>query len=192
MNIYDFDYLSIDGQKVSMSKYKGKVILIVNVASKCGLTHHYKGLQELQDKYKSKGFEVIGFPCNQFGGQEPLSEKEISEFCSLEYNINFDMSSKVDVRDTGTDDTADLYVRKGTAIPLFKFLTEQKGFVYDPNDGSRLGTIFKNLYKDTITDDQIKWNFTKFLIDQNGNVVKRFEPAVEPKDIEPDIKKLLG
>lgn len=191
MSIYNFDYTSIDGQKVSMEKYKGRVLVIVNVASKCGLTPHYKGLQELYDKYHDKGLDILAFPCNQFGGQEPLSEKEIADFCTTEYKVTFEKSSKVEVRETGSTVNKDLPVYSGTPTPLYKYLTEQKPYVHDPNDKGKLATIFNELYGTSITDNQIKWNFTKFLIDRQGNVVERFEPAVEPANMESAIQKLL-
>jgi len=180
MTIYDYEYTSIENQPVKMSEYKGKVILIVNTASKCGFTHQYKGLEDLYKNYQEKGFTVIGFPCNQFMEQEPGTEQEIAEFCSLRYGVTFPLSAKVDVREE-------------TAIPLYKYLTEQKGF-----EGMGKGLkakafekMLKAKYKEGYKDSQIKWNFTKFLIDREGNVVGRYEPTVEPEAIAEDIEKLL-
>lgn len=158
MNIYDFEVKTIDGKTISMSQYKGKVLLIVNVASKCGFTKQYEGLENLFEKYKDKDFMVLGFPSNQFANQEPESDDKIKEFCSLTYDVKFDMFSKIDVN--GEKES-----------PLYTFLkSSQKGI---------LGT------------EDIKWNFTKFLVDKNGNVVDRFAPTTTPESIEKDILKLL-
>jgi glutathione peroxidase len=180
MAIYNYEYTSIENANVPMSNYQGKVLLIVNTASKCGFTPQYKGLEELYQQYKDNGFEVIGFPCNQFMEQEPGTETDIAEFCSVRYGVTFPLSKKVDVRDE-------------TAIPLYKYLTSQKGF-----EGFGKGVkakamemMLKGRYKDSYADSQVKWNFTKFLIDRDGNVVARYEPTVEPKDMKADIEKLL-
>ena len=158
MSIYDIEVKDINGKVVSMSKYKDKVMLIVNVASKCGFTNQYEGLEELHKKYSNKGLAVLGFPCNQFLSQEPGTEEQIKEFCSLTYGVEFDMFSKIDVNGENTH-------------PLYKFLKE--------NSKGVLGT------------EAIKWNFTKFLVDKNGNVVKRYAPSTTPKEIEADIINLL-
>ena len=155
--IYDFSVKTIDGQEQSLSHYKGNVVLIVNVASKCGFTPQYKGLQELYNKYKNQGFVVLGFPCNQFLSQEPGTNDEIKHFCSINYGITFPMFDKIDVNGD-------------TAHPLYKYLTSAKG-----------GFI----------TDSIKWNFTKFLVDRKGMVVKRYPPQTAPENMEEDIKKLL-
>jgi glutathione peroxidase len=180
MSIYNYEYISIEHKPVPMSDYRGNVLLIVNTASKCGFTPQYKGLQELYQSYKDRGFTVIGFPCNQFLEQEPGSEQEISEFCSLRYGVTFPLSQKVDVRDEN-------------AIPLYQYLTEQKGFqgFGKGMKAKSLELMLKAKYKDGFSDPQIKWNFTKFLIDREGNVVSRYEPTVEPKEITGDIEKLL-
>ncbi len=180
MSVYDYDYTSIEGKPVKMADYAGKVILIVNTASKCGFAPQFKGLEELYKKYKEQGFEVIGFPCNQFMDQEPGDEQAVSEFCSVRYGVTFPLSSKVDVRED-------------SAIPLYKYLTSQKGFT---GMGKGLKTkafemMMKAKYKSGYKDDQVKWNFTKFLIDRKGEVIARFEPVVEPIDIDADIQKLL-
>ncbi len=158
MSIYDIEVKDINGKVVSMSKYKNKVMLIVNVASKCGFTNQYEGLEELHKKYSNKGLAVLGFPCNQFLSQEPGTEEQIKEFCSLTYGVEFDMFSKIDVNGENTH-------------PLYKFLKE--------NSKGVLGT------------EAIKWNFTKFLVDKNGNVVKRYATSTTPKEIEADIINLL-
>lgn len=158
MSIYDFNVKTIDGEEVSMSKYKGKVLLIVNVASKCGFTSQYEGLENLFEKYKNEDFMVLGFPSNQFANQEPESNDKIKEFCSLTYEVKFDMFSKIDVN--GENEA-----------PLYKFLkSNQKGI---------LGT------------EDIKWNFTKFLVDKNGVIVDRYGSVTTPESIEKDIINLL-
>ncbi len=158
MSIYNIEVKTIDGETIKLEKYKNKVMLIVNVASKCGFTNQYEGLEKLHETYGTKGLAVLGFPCNQFLSQEPGDEKEIKEFCSLTYGVKFDMFSKIDVNGDNTH-------------PLYKLLKEDSsGF---------LGT------------DIIKWNFTKFLVDKKGKVIKRYAPSTEPKEIESDIKELL-
>ena len=158
MNIYDFNVKTIDGQEISMSKYKGKVLLIVNVASKCGFTSQYEGLEKLFEKYKNEDFMILGFPSNQFANQEPESNEKIKEFCSLTYDVKFDMFAKVDVN--GENEA-----------PIYKFLkSNQKGI---------LGT------------ENIKWNFTKFLVDKEGNILDRYASTTTPESIEKDIIKLL-
>ena len=158
MNIYDFTVKDSKGNDVSLSKYKGKVLLIVNTATGCGFTPQYEGLEKLYKEYKDKGFEVLDFPCNQFLNQAPGSDEEINSFCTLKYDTTFPRFKKIDVNGEN-------------AIPLYKWLKEQKGGIF----GSA-----------------IKWNFTKFLVDREGNVVKRFAPATPPLKIEEDIKKLLS
>jgi glutathione peroxidase len=148
-SVYDFALNSIDGAPAPLSAYKGKVVLLVNVASKCGYTPQYAGLEKLYEKYKDKGFLIVGVPANNFGAQEPGTNEEIKSFCSRTYNVTFPLMSKVSVK--GADQT-----------PLYQFLTDK---------GSKTG-------------GEIKWNFTKFLIDKNGNVVGRFEPAVTPEAAE--------
>ena len=158
MKFYDFKARKMNGQEVSMNEYEGKVILVVNTASKCGLTPQFKELQEIYEEYKSKGLEILGFPCNQFAKQDSGSNEEIHEFCQLNYGVSFNMFEKIDVN--GKD-----------AHPLYKYLKDEaKGL----------------LSKD------IKWNFTKFLIDRNGNVTKRYAPTVSPLKIKTDIEKLLN
>ena len=180
MSIYDYAYTSIEGNPVSMSQYKGKVVLIVNTASKCGFAPQYEGLETLYQRYRDQGFEVIGFPCNQFMDQEPGDEAAISEFCSVRYGVTFPMSAKADVR--GDD-----------AIPLFRYLTEQKGFegMGKGIKNKAFDMMLKARYKDGYKDSQVKWNFTKFLVDRQGEVAARFEPVVEPADIAVHIGKLL-
>ena len=155
-----YDYKVDDSQKnpVSLSDYKGKTLLIVNVASKCGLTPQYKGLQELYSKYSNKDFEILAFPCNQFGAQEPGSNEEIKEFCDINFNVSFKIFDKINVNGS-------------SASPLFKHL--------------------KNEAKGVMGSEAIKWNFTKFLIDNNGSVVKRYSPQTTPDKIDEDLSKIL-
>lgn len=148
-SVYEFTVKDIKGNDLSLSKYKGKVLLIVNVASKCGYTRQYSGLQNIYEKYKDKGFEILAFPCNDFGGQEPGSNEEIAEFCSVNFNVTFPIFDKVKV--LGDDKS-----------PLFKFLTDR----IQSNSGD------------------INWNFEKFLISKNGNIVNRFKSSVEPESEE--------
>lgn len=157
MTVFDFDVKAIDGKIVPLRTYEGKVLLIVNVASQCGFTPQYEGLERLFETYKDRGFVVLGFPCNQFGGQEPGDEAEIKNFCELKYNVTFPLFSKIDVNGPNTD-------------PLYAFLkSEEKGL---------LGT------------EGIKWNFTKFLIDKTGKVLKRIAPQVDPMSLSKEISTL--
>lgn len=156
--VYDFSATSIEGQPVELSSYKDKVLLIVNTASQCGFTSQYQGLQALYDKYASKGVEVLGFPCNQFGAQEPGSAADIQSFCEKRFGVSFPLFEKIDVNGAN-------------AHPLYQFLTKSAPGI--------LGT------------EGIKWNFTKFLVDGSGKVIKRYASATEPKDIERDIDALL-
>ena len=158
MSVYDFSVETIKGEKTNLDTYKGDVLLIVNTASKCGFTPQYKGLQSIYESHKEQGLSVLGFPCNQFGGQEPGSSDEIMEFCELNYGVNFPMFAKVDVNGDG-------------AHPLFKYLAAEAPGIL----GSKA----------------IKWNFTKFLVDRNGQVVKRFAPTDKPETIEKHIQELL-
>ncbi len=159
MSLYDFNVKNIDGKEISLSEYKGKVLLIVNVASECGFTPQYEGLEKLYQEYKAQGFMVLGFPSNQFGSQESASDEKIKFFCTGTYDVHFDMFSKIEVN--GDD-----------ASPLYKYLKDEQG--------GFLGM------------DSIKWNFTKFLVDRDGNVVDRFAPSTKPSNIKEDIEKLLA
>ena len=150
-SVYDFTLSSIDGAATPLSSFKGKVVLLVNVASKCGFTPQYAGLEKLYETYKDKGFVIVGVPANNFGKQEPGTNEEIKTFCNRNYNVTFPMMSKVSVK--GEDTT-----------PLYQYLTDKSA---NPTTGG-----------------EIKWNFTKFLIDKKGNVINRFEPAVTPEAAE--------
>ena len=181
MSIYDFEYTSIEGKQVSLKDYEGKVLLIVNTASKCGFTPQYEGLEELYKTYGEQGLVVLGFPCNQFAEQEPGGSEQIQEFCKLRYGVTFPLSQKVDVRGE-------------TAVPLFKHLCAQKGYegLGKGMKAAALNSMFKKIYgKDGAKDDQVKWNFTKFLVDREGNVVGRFEPTVEPEKMKSAIEACL-
>ncbi|MDO5291584.1 MAG: glutathione peroxidase [bacterium] len=158
MAFYDYSAVKMNGQEVKMEEYKGKVVMVVNTASKCGLTPQLEGLEELYKKYGDKGLVILGFPCNQFASQDPGDNKEISEFCLINYGVTFDMFQKIDVNGEN-------------AHPLYKFLKEQAK-----------GTL----------GNKIKWNFTKFLIDTKGNVVKRYAPTTKPQSIEKEIEQLLA
>lgn len=157
-SIYDFEVNTISGKQAPLESYKGKVLLIVNTASKCGFTPQFTGLEALYSELHEEGLEILGFPCNQFLKQDPGSDSEISEFCSLNYGVTFPMFSKIEVNGDNTH-------------PLYQYLkTEAKGLM-----GS----------------EKIKWNFTKFLVNRNGEVIKRYAPNTEPKAIAADIKALL-
>lgn len=157
MKIYDFKVRNAKGVEVPMTEYQGKVLLIVNTATGCGFTPQYEGLQNLYDKYREKGLEILDFPCNQFGHQAPGTVEEIQEFCTLKYKTTFPLFAKVDVNGKDAD-------------PLFVYLKQQQG--------GFLG-------------NDIKWNFTKFLVSRDGTVVERYAPVTKPEKIESDILKLL-
>ncbi|OPX46021.1 hydroperoxy fatty acid reductase gpx1 [Ruminiclostridium hungatei] len=181
MNIYDFKAKTIDGREISLDKYKDKVVIIVNTASKCGFTPQYEDLQKLYDKYRDRGVEILGFPSNQFAGQEPGSDEDINNFCTLNYGVDFQMFSKLEVRGPN-------------AHPLFEYLTGQapfKGFDMTHSLGKKLKGLLEEKFSETLSGDSIKWNFTKFLIDRNGNVAGRYEPTTSPLDMEGEIEKLL-
>ncbi|BBI33117.1 glutathione peroxidase [Cohnella abietis] len=154
MSIYSFTTNKPNGDQVDLSSYKDKVLLFVNTASECGYTPQYTDLQGLYDTYGEKGLVVLGFPCNQFGGQEPGTSTEVEAFCSLNFGVTFPLFNKIDVNGPDAD-------------PIFQYLTEKTG-------------------------GEIKWNFTKFLVDRQGEVIKQYDSSVKPLDIAPDIEKLLG
>ena len=158
MSVYEYSAKTIKGEEVSLSQYEDKVLVIVNTASKCGFTPQYKELQALYEEMKDQGVEVLGFPCNQFGGQEPGSANDIEQFCELNYGVSFPMFDKVDVKGEH-------------AHPLFTYLAEEAPGV----SGSKT----------------IKWNFTKFLVNRQGEVIKRYAPQTAPKDIKKDIEELI-
>lgn len=182
MKFYDFYAKSIDEDMVTFDKFEGKVVLIANTASKCGFTPQYEELQKLYTKYNGEGFEVLGFPCNQFEGQEPGQNSEVKNFCTVNYGVTFPLFEKIDVRGKN-------------AHPIFRYLIEKapfKGFDLESMNGKLVYQILQEKYPELLVGDSIKWNFTKFLIDRKGNVVKRYESTVSPMDIEDDIKQLLN
>jgi len=156
-DIFEFEVKKLNGESISLKEFEGKTIVIVNTASKCGLTPQYKGLEYLNKKYKDKGLVILGFPCNQFGQQEKGTAEEISEFCEINYGVSFPMFDKVEVNGTN-------------AHPVFKYLK------------SKLRGVFGS---------KIKWNFTKFIIDKDGNPVKRFAPTTKPEKMESYLQKIL-
>lgn len=175
--IYDFKVKNTQGDLVSLSEYKGKVLLIVNTATKCGLTPQYEELQKLYEKYQDQGFEILDFPSNQFLGQAPGTDEEIGAFCSLNYGTTFPRFSKIDVNGKNAD-------------PLYVWLKEQ--ITEDAGDESSKSFEKKvKLLKPFAKSNDIKWNFGKFLIDKDGKVVGRFSPAYLPEQLEEEIKKLL-
>ena len=178
--IYDYEVTTGTGETQSLADYKGKVILIVNTATGCGFTPHYKDMEEMYEKYHDQGLEILDVPCNQFAGQTPGTDDEIHEFCTLHYNTKFPQMKKSDVNGEN-------------ALPLFTFLKEQKGF-----EGFGKGTMALKMNALLMTEDKnfkknsnIKWNFTKFVVDREGNVVARFEPTADMADVEKCVASLL-
>jgi len=179
--VYDFTVKDRKGNEVALRQYQGKVLLIVNTATRCGFTPQYEELEALYKVYKNKGLEILDFPCNQFGNQAPGSEEEIHSFCQLNYGTEFPQFKKIEVN--GAD-----------AHPLFTFLKAEKGFEgFDLNHpiGKILDEMLAKQNPDYKASNDIKWNFTKFLVDRDGHVVARFEPTHDIKLIEEEIKKLL-
>jgi glutathione peroxidase len=183
MSIYDFNFQApdINGKMRTLEEFKGQVVLIVNTASKCGFTYQYEDLQKLYNRYRDKGFVVLGFPSNHFDNQEPGHNEEIKKFCQLNYGVDFPMFSKLKVRDEGEH-------------PLFTYLTAVKPFKgFSPfHPVSRLLTsLINEKVPEYMIGDSIKWNFTKFLLDRSGNVIHRFEATTDTIDMEKDIENLL-
>ena len=179
MSIYDYTVKARKGATLDMSEMKGKVLLIVNTATGCGFTPQYEAIEKLYEKYNDKGFEVLDFPCNQFGHQAPGDEAEIHEFCTAKYKTKFDQLAKIDVNGENEE-------------PLFAYLKEQK-----PDDeikGLKNKIVMAKIEKISESykkPSDIKWNFTKFLVDRSGNVVKRYGPTYDPADFEADVANLL-
>ena len=178
--IYDFTAESNTGEPVNFKDYKGKVLLVVNTASKCGFTPQYDGLEALYKKYKDQGLVVIGFPCDQFGHQEPGSNAEIEEFCRLNHGVTFPLMAKSDVNGEN-------------ANAIFKWLYTEKPFAGfgDSDTGKFMDGMLSRNDPDYASNPDIKWNFTKFLVDRKGRVVARFEPVVTPDELEDEIEDLL-
>lgn len=180
-NVYDFTVKDDLGKEVSLSQYKGNVLLIVNTATRCGFTPQYTELEALYEKYAKEGFEILDFPCNQFGEQAPGTIEEIHQFCSANFNIQFPQFDKIEVNGLGEH-------------PLYTYLKSQKGFGgFDLNErlGKLLDEMFRKEDPDYDKSPDIKWNFTKFLVSRDGSVVKRYEPTDKMSDIEADIQKEL-
>ena len=178
-NVYDFKVKDDAGKNVSLSNYKGKVLLIVNTATRCGFTPQYKDLEALYEKYQGKGLEILDFPCNQFGAQAPGTIQEIHQFCTANYDIKFPQFDKIDVNGEN-------------AHPLYTWLKAQKGFGgFDVNDqrGKMMDDMLRKNDADFDKKNDIKWNFTKFLVSREGKVLKRYEPTDKMSDIEADISK---
>lgn len=178
--IYDYSVTKANGETLSLSDYKGKVILIVNTATGCGFTPQYEPIEQYFKDYHDKGLEILDIPCNQFGGQAPGSDEEIHEFCTMHFNTTFPQMKKSDVN--GPNE-----------LPLYKFLKSEKGFkgFGDSEMAKKLKEMFDKMNPGWEKNDDIKWNFTKFLIDRDGNVVERFEPTADMSLVEEAIKKLL-
>lgn len=180
-NVYSFEVRDDVGQQVSLSQYKGKVLLIVNTATRCGFTPQYEELENIYQKYNQQGFEILDFPCNQFGEQAPGSIEEIHEFCMVNFDIHFPQFDKIDVNGEN-------------ASPLFTYLKSKmpfKGFDQSDEMGRLLHEMFMKQDADYAKSPDIKWNFTKFLVDRKGKVIARFEPSDSMQKVEEAIKKLL-
>ena len=180
MNIYDYKVEKPNGEYLNLKDLKGKVILIVNTATGCGFTPQYKELEEMYEKFHNQGLEIIDVPCNQFAAQTPGTDEEVHEFCTLKYNTQFDQFKKSDVNGEH-------------ALPLFTFLKNEKGFAGFGNSIKALAmrAMCKLKDKNYKSNPDIKWNFTKFVIDRNGNVVRRFEPTEDMHLVETCIQSLL-
>jgi glutathione peroxidase len=177
MTIYGFSVTTADGTTKSLDDYRDRVVLIVNVASKCGLTPQYTGLEELHRATKDRGLDILGFPCNQFGDQEPGTDAEIQEFCSTTYDVTFPIFAKVDVN--GPD-----------AAPLYTYLRAEAAGDFGPAAGPLYDHIAKNR-PEALDTDEVKWNFTKFLVGRDGKVIRRYESTATPEQIGTDLEALL-
>ena len=181
MNLYDFEVEQVNGEFVSMSQYEGKVLLIVNSATRCGFTPQYDELQSIYEKFHDKGFEVLEFPCNQFGNQAPESDAEIVSFCDAKFGLTFPHFAKIEVNGEN-------------AHPMFLFLQNEKGFEdFDAEHplAGLLTAMIEAKHPNFRDEPDIKWNFTKFIIDRQGNVVARFEPTTDMTSVEECIVSLL-
>ena len=180
MGFYDYSVTNAQGEAVSMADFKGKVVLIVNTATGCGFTPHYKDIEDMYEKFHDQGFEVLDIPCNQFAGQTPGTDEEIHEFCTLHYNTKFPQMKKSDVNGENQ-------------LDLYRFLKEQKGFEGFGKGPSALAmsVMLKKIDKDYKNNPDIKWNFTKFVVDRNGEVVARFEPTEKMENVAACVAKLM-
>lgn len=177
--IYDYKTKDNRGAEVDFAQFEGKVLMIVNTASKCGFTPQYDGLEELYQKYKDQGLVILGFPCDQFAGQEPGSNDEIAEFCRINHGVTFQLMAKTDVNGP-------------KAEPVFEYLKSQAPTEeYKGLKAKATAAMLKGLSKSMEKDSDIRWNFTKFLINRDGSVIKRYAPTTTPKDIEKDIEEML-
>ena len=178
--IYDFKAFTSRGKEIDFSEFKGKVLLIVNTASKCGFTPQFAGLEELNQKYKDKGLVIIGFPCNQFKEQDPGNDSQIEEFCQLNYGVTFQIMRKTDVNGSAAE-------------PIFEYLkTQAPTEEYNGLKAKAAKALFKTISKSVEKDSDIKWNFTKFLISKDGETIKRYAPTTTPAKMEQDIEEMLG
>ena len=177
--IYDFKALTSKGKEIDFSQFEGKVLLIVNTASKCGFTPQFEGLEELNKKYKDRGLVVIGFPCNQFKEQDPGTDSQIEEFCLLNYGVTFQIMKKTDVNGAAAE-------------PIFEYLKAQAPTEeYHGLKAKATQVMLKKISKSVEKDSDILWNFTKFLISKDGETIKRYAPTTDPKDFEKDIEEML-
>ncbi len=180
MSIYDYSVKNAKNEDISLKTFEGKVLLVVNTATGCGFTPQYKDLERIYEKFNQKGFEILDIPCNQFAGQTPGTDEEIHEFCTLKYNTKFEQMKKSDVNGEN-------------ALPLFEYLKSKKGFEGFGKGVKALAmsAMLKKIDKDYKNNAEIKWNFTKFLVDRKGNVIARFEPTVDMKKVEEEVAKLI-
>jgi glutathione peroxidase len=178
MSTHDFTATTADGDSKPLKDYEGQVLLVVNVASKCGLTPQYEGLEALYRDKKDKGLEILGFPCNQFGGQEPGTADEIADFCNVNFDVTFPIFSKIEVNGEGAD-------------PLFTYLRAEAPGEFGPDAGFLYDHVKKSR-PEAIGTDEVKWNFTKFLVGRDGAVIKRYEPTVTPEEISADLESVLA
>ncbi|PXW30691.1 UNVERIFIED_CONTAM: glutathione peroxidase [Williamsia faeni] len=178
MSTHDFAATTADGGTKPLKDYEGQVLLVVNVASKCGLTPQYEGLEALYRDKKDKGLEILGFPCNQFGGQEPGTADEIAEFCNVNFDVTFPIFGKIEVNGEGAD-------------PLYTYLRAEAPGEFGPDAGFLYDHVKKSR-PEAIGTDEVKWNFTKFLVGRDGAVIKRYEPTVTPEEISADLESVLA
>ncbi len=176
MSFYDYSVFTPKGEEIPLKNYEGKVVIVVNTATGCGFTPHYKPLEEMYERFHNRGLEIIDIPCNQFGNQTPGSDEEIHEFCTLKYNTQFPQMKKSDVNGEN-------------ALPVYGFLKNEIGF---NGFGKGVKALAMNAFVKDKESPDIKWNFTKFVIDRNGKVVARFEPTHDMKDLEKLVESLLG